>query len=138
MVNKPTYTLHPSYPVKRVAWRPGYECELAVISNEELSVPGMESHPSLPPPTPGLLSRVGSGLGLDSMLRNLNYDGYMATSMEGRVDRQNLQATPAGETIELWDVRREYMAKWSVSGSSAEGSISGRSLICACNLSGGS
>ncbi|KAH6910780.1 hypothetical protein BKA70DRAFT_1271501 [Coprinopsis sp. MPI-PUGE-AT-0042] len=124
MVNKPTYTLHPSYPVKRVAWRPGYECELAVVSNEELSVPGMDSHPSLPPPTPGLLSRVGSGLGLDSMLRNLNYDGYTAASMEGRVDRQNRQAAPAGETIELWDVRREYVAKWSVSGSSAEGSIS--------------
>ncbi|KIM83593.1 hypothetical protein PILCRDRAFT_429998 [Piloderma croceum F 1598] len=32
--HKPTYTRHSSFPVRRVLWRPGYECELAIVLNE--------------------------------------------------------------------------------------------------------
>ncbi|KAJ3749970.1 hypothetical protein DFH05DRAFT_16582 [Lentinula detonsa] len=37
MPHKPIYTLHPSFQVRRVLWRPSHECEIAVISNGEFS-----------------------------------------------------------------------------------------------------
>ncbi|KZS86479.1 hypothetical protein SISNIDRAFT_491919 [Sistotremastrum niveocremeum HHB9708] len=65
LTQQPAYTLHPSYPVRHVEWRPGsgYECELGVISHSE------------------------SG---------------------GEVER---------ECLEIWDVRRGWIAKWGVGGS---------------------
>ncbi|EAU84127.2 hypothetical protein CC1G_08668 [Coprinopsis cinerea okayama7 len=125
--NKPTYTLHPSFPVRRVSWRPGYECELAVASNEELSAPPIESQASASSGlSSGLLSRVGSGLGLDAMfLKNLGTDiQHLSNIPMSRDDRLQPYTTPPGDTIEIWDVRREWIAKWSVNGSSLEGSIS--------------
>ena len=31
-----------------------------------------------------------------------------------------------GDSVEIWDVRRGWIAKWSVTGSAAEGGISGK------------
>lgn len=124
--SKPTYTLHPSFPVRRVSWRPGYECEVAIVSNEELSVPGppLEPQNTSTSGLPGLLSRVGSGLGLD-MMKNLNPDPHMINAAVSGAQRAAQGPLP-GDTIEIWDVRREWIAKWSVNGSSMEGSISGK------------
>lgn len=41
--SKPAHVLHTAEKVKRVAWRPGYDCEVAVV-----------------PMTPGLSARAGS------------------------------------------------------------------------------
>lgn len=32
---------------------------------------------------------------------------------------------PAGDLIELWDVRRQWIAKWTVTGSNREGGVTG-------------
>ena len=29
--HRPTYTLRPTFAVHRVAWRPGYQCEIGVV-----------------------------------------------------------------------------------------------------------
>ncbi|KIM88294.1 hypothetical protein PILCRDRAFT_253371 [Piloderma croceum F 1598] len=33
--HKPIYQPHPSIPVRRFLWRPGYECEFAIVLNED-------------------------------------------------------------------------------------------------------
>ena len=32
---KPTYTPHPFFPVRRMRWRAGYKCKVAVVLNDE-------------------------------------------------------------------------------------------------------
>ncbi|KAJ2914600.1 hypothetical protein MD484_g5846, partial [Candolleomyces efflorescens] len=124
--SKATYILHPSFPVRRVAWRPGYECELAVVSNDEISAPSADVNiPGTPGAAQGLLSRVGSGLGLDLMLKGLNSESI--TSIKDKFNELSNEAprsiTPSGDALEIWDVRREWVAKWSVYGASADGGI---------------
>ena len=68
--HRPTYTLHPSFTGRRAVWRPGHQCEIALVSSTEL--PTGCSDPSQPPPgsnNSGLLTRAGSSSGLDSVLR---------------------------------------------------------------------
>lgn len=85
--NKPTYTLYPSFPVRRVVWRPNYACELAVVSN----------------------SRFSSGSNLDT---NTCIDENSPTSIAGGAD-----------AVEIWDVRRSWIPKWTVPGLAGEGSL---------------
>ncbi|KAJ3786355.1 hypothetical protein GGU10DRAFT_427441 [Lentinula aff. detonsa] len=87
MPHKPIYTLHPSFQVRRVLWRPSHECEIAVISNGEFS---SGSNPDMGPSAgasasiqsnqaraivrtssmrsvqrgQGVLNRIGAGFGL--------------------------------------------------------------------------
>jgi len=112
--------MHPSFPVRRIAWRPGYECELAVVSNDDVSPPTADA--PVPSVTPGLLSRVGSGLGLDAML---NFNDQLKEKLNEQA-LESLKSTGNGEVLEIWDVRREWLAKWSVPRASADGSIAGR------------
>ncbi|KAF6744343.1 hypothetical protein DFP72DRAFT_929836 [Ephemerocybe angulata] len=123
--SKATYILHPSFPVRRVAWRPGYECELAVVSNDDMMVPNLDSpHFSVPGPAQGLLSRVGSGLGLDGMLRQFNSDNLSNFTKDKFTESLAETTKPHdGDTMEIWDVRREWVPKWSVSRASVDGSI---------------
>ncbi|KAL4254380.1 GATOR2 complex protein WDR24 [Pleurotus pulmonarius] len=96
--HKPTYTLHPSFPVRRVMWRPSYPCEVAVVSNAEF---GSGSNPDMATP------EAGSG-----------------TSSPDSRDRSSLRTKQyAGDPIEIWDVRRGWIAKWSVNGSASEGGV---------------
>ncbi|KAF8886054.1 hypothetical protein CPB84DRAFT_1787859 [Gymnopilus junonius] len=115
--HKPTYTLHPSFAVRRLAWRPGYECEVAVASNAEYATPSVEL-PQSPPSSgaPGILTRVGSGLGLDSFMRASN----LSENVYSVKDKLNAAAEAK---MEIWDVRRPWLAKWSVTGSAAEGGV---------------
>lgn len=114
-----------------MAWRPGYECELAVVSNDEISAPSSDiTIPGTPGAAQGLLSRVGSGLGLDLMLKGLNSESM--TSIKDKFNELSNEAprsiTPSGDALEIWDVRREWVAKWSVYGASADGGIAGKCL----------
>ncbi|KAF9457119.1 hypothetical protein BDZ94DRAFT_1302117 [Collybia nuda] len=86
--NKPKYTLYPSFQVRRVSWRPSFECELAVVSNAEFSTGS----------NPELLQDNGS-------------------------DNNPSSVAVGGDAVEIWDVRRSWIPKWSVTGSAAEGGV---------------
>lgn len=97
----PAYTISTQFPVRRVRWRPGYECELAVASNAEFGA--------------GSMSDVSdSGTLVDDDLEKPE-----VAPMKGKTD--------IGNAVEIWDVRRGYIAKWQVGGSAIEGGVSGRS-----------
>ncbi|KII91642.1 hypothetical protein PLICRDRAFT_515536 [Plicaturopsis crispa FD-325 SS-3] len=85
MPHRPTYILHPSFPIRRVLWRPSYETELAIVSNAEF---GTGSNPDLAATESGKDGKPGSG-----------------------------------DRIEIWDVRREWVAKWAVSESASGGGV---------------
>ncbi|PFH49423.1 hypothetical protein AMATHDRAFT_147687 [Amanita thiersii Skay4041] len=119
--HKPTYILHTQYPVRRLLWRPGYECEVAVISNPEITAPvkadtSRLSNSAFPSAT--LLSRSSSGL-LTA--------GSVVLEPEAQTPAQlnvtGPAVTPVEDAIEIWDVRRGWISKWSVKGSAAEGGL---------------
>ncbi|KAF8982530.1 hypothetical protein BDQ17DRAFT_1394052 [Cyathus striatus] len=129
--HKPTYVLHPSFPVRKVLWRPGYDCELTVVSNAEFSQ-GSESSEassvqsiasSTAGVAPGILTRVGSGLGLEAMMRGIGGSNSSAGSVDGKPPTQLPSPVVQGDAIEIWDVRRGWVAKWSIPGSAAEGGV---------------
>ncbi|KAK0449993.1 hypothetical protein EV421DRAFT_1704652 [Armillaria borealis] len=108
--HKPTYTLHPSFPVRQVQWRPSYECEIAIVSNAELGT-GSNPDMSQPPALAGTVERGNRGLGLDLGGRDASQNGV------------NKDSVGMGDAIEIWDVRRGWIAKWSVTGSAIEGGV---------------
>lgn len=116
---KPTYTLHPSFPVRRVLWRPGYECELALVSNTEYGASEAQPPPS-PASPPGVLASVGSSLGLDAMMRAGNEN-----DKEKLVASDDKRSTSTGDAVEIWDVRRGWIGKWSVTGTAGDGGVNG-------------
>ena len=68
---------------------------------------------------------------MESVLRaSTGLDGIYATK-----DKLNLptvsesKASGVGESVEIWDVRRGWIAKWSVTGSAGEGGVSGRAMF---------
>ncbi|KAF8553639.1 hypothetical protein OG21DRAFT_1485291 [Imleria badia] len=105
IVNKPTYVLHPSYPVRRVLWRPDYPCELALVSNAEFnggSGAKLLASPRMQNATPSFL--------LSAMAAS---DSKDADSKCGLV----------GEAVEIWNVRRGWIAKWTVDTSVSDGGV---------------
>jgi hypothetical protein len=159
MPNKPTYALHPSYPIRRVLWRPGYECELAVVSHADFTISSHHVdhhhhhvHPvsplvsvsiSSPGLSSGIQSRVGSSAHLDSVLKGSG-SGLRFTPKEQKQQQQQQQQQVAAtalelsssqqpilDAVEIWDVRRSWVPKWSVSGTFVEGGVTGkRSRLC--------
>lgn len=145
--HKPTYTLHAPFPIRRLAWRPGYECELAIVSNIDYSTHTLDvssSNPAANPP--GSLTRVNSGLGLDAIMRSGgaapgHHPHQHEYSLGGKDKQQHLgvpgQAgaggegkalfSSSGDAVEIWDVRRGWIAKWRVTGSANEGGATGMS-----------
>jgi len=97
--SKPTYTLHTSFPIRKVAWRPDYSCELAIISNTEF------------------------GSGSDP-------DMFGLSSKTGGPARSIPSTSTIGDPIEIWDVRRGYLPKWSMHGFVGEGGITGKPQFC--------
>ncbi|KAJ3772857.1 hypothetical protein FB446DRAFT_642775 [Lentinula raphanica] len=122
MPHKPLYTLHPSFQVRRVLWRPSHECEVAVISNGDFS---SGSNPDLGPAPvsasvlskaqgQGMTTRTGAGLSLGlgdfhRVFRNKDDKGSKGND------------NGVGDAAEIWDVRRGWIAKWRVNGSATEG-----------------
>lgn len=67
------------------------------------------------------LTRVGSAIGLDAFIRG-------STSLDIVKERLSSLTTPdtsVGDVIEIWDVRRGWVAKWSVSGTGGEYGVTG-------------
>ncbi|KAF7294862.1 WD-REPEATS-REGION domain-containing protein [Mycena indigotica] len=104
---KATYTLHPSFPVRRVIWRPGYDCEVALVSNSNAEFgSGNLSEPSITNPT------YASAL-----------TGRHATDPSANKMSRERGALGTGDAVEIWDVRRGWIAKWTVRGSAIEGGV---------------
>ncbi|KAJ3718424.1 hypothetical protein C8R42DRAFT_144193 [Lentinula raphanica] len=138
MPHKPLYTLHPSFQVRRVLWRPSYECEIAVISNGDFS---SGSNPDLGPApiSASVLSSQPRGLVRTSSMRSVQEaQGQGMTTRTGagfslglgdfhRVARNKDDKgskgndNGVGDAAEIWDVRRGWIAKWRVNGSATEG-----------------
>ncbi|KAI0003209.1 hypothetical protein BJV74DRAFT_812265 [Russula compacta] len=92
-VRTATYTIATQFPVRRVRWRPGYECELAVASNAEFGIGSMSEVSDPDPEKPE----------------------EAPTNVKRRTD--------IGDAVEIWDVRRGHIAKWQVGGSAIEGGV---------------
>ncbi|KAK2464502.1 hypothetical protein APHAL10511_003481 [Amanita phalloides] len=120
---KPTYTLHPRYPVRHILWRPGHDCEIAVISNPELAIPATKTEVSKISTTPPFLSRSTSSNTLDLLSSSTETEPQQVPASP--MDNKAPAFRPADDAIEIWDVRRGWIAKWSVRGSGAEGSLTG-------------
>ena len=107
IVNKPTYVLHPSYPVRRVLWRPDYPCELALVSNAEFS--------------------GGSGVELLASPRMQNATpSFLLPAAPGPEPKDTERKSGSvGEMVEIWDVRRGWIAKWTVDTSVCDGGVTG-------------
>ncbi|THH12229.1 hypothetical protein EW145_g102 [Phellinidium pouzarii] len=127
LTRKPEYVLHASYPVRRVAWRPGYETELAIASNNES---GFDLSSKISPSSsiiiPSLNNEIPEAMSaqITSGGRNTN---LASPTLGGRdtVTSAGWNAiVKSGDMIEIWDVRREWIAKWVVGSSNCEGGVS--------------
>jgi hypothetical protein len=118
MPPKPTFTLHPSFPIRRILWRPSYPCELALMSNGELSAGStVDLALSIAGESPLLMGGKDKG--------GLTKPGPRMVGGGG------------GDAVEVWDVRRGWIAKWAVSESMAESGVTGQnpSYTFSCALS---
>jgi WD repeat-containing protein 24 len=93
--HKPTYTLHPAFPVRRVLWREGYSCELAVVSSGEFNVGGSSQD-------------------------------ILVDAKENERGGERAHTSALGDSVEIWDVRRPWVAKWEILGSAVEGGATGQ------------
>ncbi|KAJ7285734.1 hypothetical protein C8J57DRAFT_1446565 [Mycena rebaudengoi] len=121
--HKPKYTLHPSFPVRRVLWRPGYGCEVAVVSNANAEF-GSSNFSELAGPNPGptYASALGGGstkAGNGSATNPVSGADNTSKQLRERVGG----SSGIGDAVEIWDVRRGWIAKWTVRGSAVEGGV---------------
>ena len=110
--------------MRRVVWRPSFECELAVVSNADS---GTGSNLSLiagsQMPSPRISERpLQTEPTITGALDDLRV--HLNQKLEAQVSPQ-MTHNSLGDRVEIWDVRRQHIAKWVVSGSAAEGGITG-------------
>lgn len=93
--------------MRRVLWRPDYPCELALVSNAEFG--------------------GGSGAELigSPRIHNTSLSIISATALGAENKDKTKRASATGETVEIWDVRRGWIAKWAVEASPEEGWVTG-------------
>lgn len=102
IAHQPTYTLHPSFSVRRVLWRPEFPSEIAIVSNEDFgggSGSELLASPRLQSATPAFINAS------NSVAKDKDPKGNGA------------------DAVEIWDVRRGWIAKWTVEASSSEGGV---------------
>ncbi|RPD58851.1 hypothetical protein L226DRAFT_493796 [Lentinus tigrinus ALCF2SS1-7] len=117
--HRPTYTLHTSFPVRRVLWRPGYECELAIVSNADFGT-GMDfGHGGLPAGS----SAASGGLGTAMPSPRIPTAHFSDPSGTPQDRAKSVTPNDGSDPVEIWDVRRGYIAKWVVNGSAVEGGV---------------
>jgi WD repeat-containing protein 24 len=116
---KALYSMYTSFPIRCVRWRSGYECELAVTSYQDATATTQPNQS---------MDFAASGLGLVSNSPKTGLLSHAVASEEEKEDHNLplLANTGGGNPIEIWDVRRGYVAKWTVRGSAAEGGVTGR------------
>ncbi|KAG2341601.1 hypothetical protein BDR05DRAFT_888115 [Suillus weaverae] len=102
IAHQPTYILHPSFPVRRVLWRPEFPSEIAIVSNEDFgggSGNELLASPRLQSATPAFINASNS------------------------VTKDKDPKGNGADAVEIWDVRRGWIAKWTVEASSSEGGV---------------
>lgn len=118
--------MHTSFPVRRVAWRKGYTCEVAVVSNADFGGGLTMDMPHTGISTAG---QSISGLGRASISSSPRMGFLSIDASEGINFKDDgamsMTRTDGNDPIEIWDVRRGYIAKWVVSGSAVEGGVTG-------------
>ncbi|KAG1810953.1 uncharacterized protein BJ212DRAFT_1526217 [Suillus subaureus] len=102
IAHQPTYTLHPSFPVRRVLWRPEFPSEIALVSNEDFG--------------------GGSGSELLASPR-LQFATPAFINASSSVTKDKEPKGNGADAVEIWDVRRGWIAKWTVEASSSEGGV---------------
>ena len=107
-------------------WRPGYETELAIASyNESAYNPTTKAMTSSSVNASGVFNELGDGALQQNSPGSIRTDiaqhgvGGTEVSSGGDVPQRS------GDLIEIWDVRRPWIAKWTVEGSNCEGGVSG-------------
>ncbi|KAI0819575.1 hypothetical protein BC628DRAFT_1491791 [Trametes gibbosa] len=123
--HQPAYTLHTSFPVRRVLWRPGYECELAIVSNADFGIAPDFGHGALPS------GPSSANVGLSSGVTTAHSSPRIQTAHLGGTESpgtpgeraKSLTRTDGSDPVEIWDVRSGYIAKWVVNGSAVEGGV---------------
>ncbi|KAH8118718.1 WD40 repeat-like protein [Phellopilus nigrolimitatus] len=123
---KPAYVLHASFPVRRVSWRPGYETELAIASYNESGF-NISSKSSSSTSAPALLSKEsveGIPGQISSSRGSANTVSSTSEGSENAANTGRNTTAKSGDLIEIWDVRRTWIAKWSVNGSNCQGGVS--------------
>lgn len=137
MPKAPTYTLQTSFPVRRVLWRigPAYECELAIVSNAESSGsgPAESASPSVVPSPHMQLSLLPPDLKTLTSVIGAALDDKGGNSEGNESPPISLGKNALGDPVEIWDVRRGFIAKWRVRGSANEGGVTG--LFCSVDVS---
>ena len=124
---KPMYTLYTQFPVRKVRWRPEFPTELAIISYSEAGIAGPGSSN-----TPAILSESSMSSSPDkiSHLTAASHafeDVPVKMSDLGHSKTNNLKIY--GDSIELWDVRRAWIAKWVAEKAHADGGVSGTAFF---------
>ncbi|CAE6433891.1 unnamed protein product [Rhizoctonia solani] len=151
MATQPSHTLHTTHAVKQVAWRPGYETEIAIV----------HMTPGISPQKAGVLGSTTSLAGIDMNLqihghgaktpmlssspashfitrgpshrqRALSHSETLITSNSAdnlvQLGTTSQNSQPAaydgdGDRIEIWDVRRNWVAKYVLGDSVADGPV---------------
>ncbi|OCH91390.1 WD40 repeat-like protein [Obba rivulosa] len=124
----PTYTLRTAYPVRRVLWRPDYECELAIVSNADFGTGqdvGLAHAASASGSQPGLRLGVGSGPTTAASSPRIGALNISASETALAKNRRSSSTSRHGSSdpIEIWDVRRGYIAKWMLDRSAVDGGV---------------
>ena len=123
--HSPVYNLHTSFPVRRVLWRPGYGCELAVVSNADfgLSSGSDVSVAASKMPSPRIAEKPIQGEPQPlSILSELQHHMGPKPLFEPTVSQTR---NGVGDSVEIWDVRRQFIAKWLLNNSAVEGGVTG-------------
>ena len=137
MPPKPTYTLHTSFRIRRVAWRPESQTEIAVAAETGLNT-AMPTTIS----TASILSDISalpvSSINHSSPQSATDSSPRSAGSVPDNPSRVDFLPSTnplitAGNELEIWDVRRGWVNKWSIEGGAAEGGISGEHMRLICS-----
>jgi hypothetical protein len=75
-------------------------------------------------PSPRMTERPISG-DLTGSLDELRIHLHQKLRDETFLSAQTTQNNGFGDSVEIWDVRRQHIAKWVVSGSAVEGGVTG-------------
>jgi len=129
MPSKPTYTLHTSYRIRRVAWRPESQTEIAVAPDAPSSSVISTSISSTGAYSDNSPSSMASIMHTSPQSATNSSPRSAGSSQDGSQRTNSLHsANPLRanmDELEIWDVRRSWVSKWTVEGSSVEGGISG-------------
>lgn len=99
---------------------------MAVVSTAEHATPAesLLQHTSTGSAS-GYLTRVGSTADLSALLRVPSNLEILKEKLALHTLTEGRSQALSSDAVEIWDVRRGWIGKWSITGSGADGGISG-------------